>query len=95
MKQHPIIWHFLIGGRHFKEEFRKQMRLLIIFTIGFTIAFSWRQTIFDITQTAVQKFFNTQNFFYSTLFTSLTITIFGIIIIFLTSHLLKIKTEGQ
>lgn len=79
---------FFIGGRNFKEEFRRQMRLLVVVTFGFTIAFSWRQTIFDAVQTAVKKLTNTNGLSLS-LLTSLTITLTSIIIIYLVSQLLK------
>lgn len=84
---------FFIGGSKFKNEFRKQMRLLIIVTIGFTIAFSWRQTIFDAVQTAVSSVFGTQGFA-SSILTSVAITLFGLFLIYLTSHLLKQRPDN-
>jgi len=41
--------YFYIGQKY-KEEFRKQVRAIITFTLGFTIAFAWRETIFDISK---------------------------------------------
>ena len=55
------LYNFFIGGRKFKKEFKKQARLLVIITLGFTIAFTWRQTIFDLSQELVKLFVNIQN----------------------------------
>lgn len=79
---------FFIGGRNFRQEFRKQMRMLLVVTIGFTIAFTWRQTIFDASQSLMQKFFSSSGV-YSSILTSTFITFSGLILLYLTSQLLK------
>lgn len=84
---------FFVGGRHFKEEFRRQMRLIIIVTLAFTIAFAWRQTVFDAVQTAVQKPLNT-NSIPSSILTSTAITIISLILIYITSQILKTKPDN-
>jgi uncharacterized BrkB/YihY/UPF0761 family membrane protein len=76
-------------GRNFKKEFRRQIRMLIIVTLGFTIAFSWRQTVFDASQTFVQFFTNVQGSTTLSVLTSLFITIVSIILIYLVAHYLK------
>ncbi len=86
------IEQFFIGGQRFRQEFKRQIRLLITVTIGFTIAFSWRQTIFDVVQTLVQKFTNA-NALSSSALTSIFITMLGIILIYLSSQILKEKPE--
>ncbi len=85
------LYNFFIGGRQFHNEFRKQMRLLIVFTLGFTIAFTWRQTIFDLSQSFIQFITNIKDSKLSSILTSTFITIISIILIYLTSHFLKEK----
>lgn len=84
--------HFFYGGENFKQEFRKQARFLIIVTLAFTIAFSWRQTVFDAVQTAVQKVLHTQGL-PSSFLTSTAITLISLGFIYLTSHALKERKE--
>ncbi|MFH1917598.1 MAG: hypothetical protein ABIJ14_00615 [Nanoarchaeota archaeon] len=83
------LYDFFILGRKFKREFKKQARLLITITLGFTIAFTWRQTVFDISQSAVQFITHIQNLEISSILTSIFITIISVIFIYLTSHFLK------
>lgn len=87
MKQR--LHNFFIGGRHFKKEFRKQMRFLIIITLGFTIAFTWRQTIFDSVQEVVRFFTHVQNSVAASVLTSTAITLISILIIYVSAQLLK------
>lgn len=82
------------AGEKFKREFRKQIRMLIIITLGFTIAFTWRQTIFDASQSIVQFFINVQNSTTLSVLTSLLITIISILLIYLTAHFLKENHES-
>jgi hypothetical protein len=93
MKKRDKIKHFFIGGHNFQSEFRRQMRMIIIITLGFTIAFSWRQTIFDLVQTAVQKFFHLAAAA-SSVATSTAITILSLVLIYAASHFLKDKKDG-
>lgn len=86
-------YNFFIGGRRFKKEFKRQLRLLIIITLGFTIAFTWRQTIFDISRDFVQLITNIQSSSYLSILTSVLITILSLLLIYLTSHLLKESAE--
>jgi len=85
------LYRFFVGGRRFHDEFRKQIRLLIIFALGFTIAFTWRQTIFDMSKTFVQFLTNVTDSSSLSILTSTFITIISIILIYLTSHFLKDK----
>ncbi len=73
----------------FKREFRREIRLLIIITLGFTIAFTWRQTIFDASQLIVNFFLHIDNSTSLSILASLFITLLSILIVYLTSHLLK------
>lgn len=75
-------------GRRYKKEFKRQARSLIIITLGFTIAFTWRQTIFDLSQSLVQLITKTNGSGLSIL-TSTFITILSVILILTTTHFLK------
>jgi len=88
------IYRSIREGSKFKKEFRRQIRMLIIITLGFTIAFTWRQTIFDTSQAIVQFFLNVQNSTTLSVLTSLFITILSIILIYLTAHFLKDNNEN-
>lgn len=83
----------LKAGVRFKNEFRKQIRMLIIVTFGFTIAFTWRQTIFDASQALVQFFTNVQGSTALSVLTSLFITIISVFLIYLAAHYLKDNYE--
>jgi hypothetical protein len=79
----------------FKKEFRRQIRMVIIITLGFTIAFTWRQTIFDASQSIVQFFIDVKNSTTLSVLTSLFITIISVIVIYLTAHFLKDGLEDH
>jgi hypothetical protein len=86
------ITNSLRAGTKFKNEFRKQIRMIIIVTFGFTIAFTWRQTIFDLS-TSVVKFFTQAQGSTLSILASLLITIISVIIIYLSAHFLKDDRE--
>jgi len=83
------LFNFFVGGKKFKKEFRKQVRFLIVITLGFTIAFTWRQTIFDISQTMMQFFTKTQSSTLLSILTSVFITLLSLFFIYLASYFLK------
>ena len=85
--------NFFIGGSNFKAEFRRQMRLLVIITFAFTIEFSWRQTIFDASKSLVLLITHVQSSTSASILTSIFITIVAIILIYLTSKLLKDRPD--
>jgi len=86
--------NFFVPGRRFKKEFRRQTRMLITITLGFTIAFTWRQTIFDVSQNFVNFILNLENSSASSILASVFITIISAILIYLTSHYLKDNNEN-
>jgi uncharacterized protein involved in cysteine biosynthesis len=83
------LFSFFIGGERFKNEFTHQLRTLILITLGFTIAFTWRQTIFDLTEAFVKFCINVKGAAYLSLLTSITVTIFSILLMIIFSFLLK------
>lgn len=81
MKEH--IKRFLFGGDSRKQDFFAQIKSLVVFTLGFTIAFSWRQTTFDVSEKLVQMLVNVQNSTALSILTSTFITIISVLIIWL------------
>ena len=76
--------------RSFKSEFKRQLRLAIAAAIGFTVAFAWRTAIFDGFQSFVARFLDIPiGHYLSETYTALAITIAGVLLIFLTSRILK------
>ncbi len=82
------------AGIQFKKEFRRQIRMLIVVALGFTIAFSWRQTIFDASQAFVQFATHIRGSTTLSILTSLFITILGVLLVYLTTHFLKDGPEN-
>ena len=76
----------LFKAKSFKREFLKEAKLLIIVTVGFSIAFTWRQTMFDASISLVQKFFHIQGTVEASIAASALITFIGLIVILLTSR---------
>ena len=76
--------------RSFRLEFKRQMRLAIMAAVGFTIAFAWREAIFNFFQNFVSRFLDLDPQHYlSQAYTALAITVAGVILIFFTSKMLK------
>ena len=76
--------------RSFGQEFKRQIRLAVVAAIGFTIAFAWRNAVFDAFQTYVARILDVQVGHYLTeVYTAIAITIAGVILIFFTSKILK------
>ncbi len=85
--------HHHVGDRNFKKEFRRQLRLLIIITLGFTIAFTWRQTIFDLSSNFIGYLTNITNSSELDVLASTLITVVSLIIIYITAYILKDRVE--
>jgi len=76
--------------RSFRKEFKRQIRLALVAAIGFTIAFAWRNAVFDAFQSFVARFLDVApDHYLSELYTAIVITLFGVILIFITSKLLQ------
>ncbi len=88
------ISYFFTGSNHFTKEFKRQLRMMIILTLGFTVAFTWRQTVFDISQSIVRLFIHIETNSLLSIFTSLFITFISLFLIYLTSHYLK-ESKGK
>jgi putative Mn2+ efflux pump MntP len=76
--------------RSFRKELKKQLRLAITAAIGFSIAYGWRNAIFDSFQSFISRFFDIPLGHYMTeVYTATALTIVGVVLIFITAKLLK------
>jgi len=75
--------------KKFKKELKRQLRMAIAAAIGFLIAFSWRNTIYNLTRKYVEEFTNLAVTTNTELFTSILLTIIGVILILISVKLLK------
>ena len=79
-------YRYFVGSDTMKKEFWRELRVLIIFTLGFTIAFTWRQTIYDVIESAVQFFTHMQASATLSIATSTVTTIFCLFLMYLTAR---------
>lgn len=77
---------------NYRKEFRHELRMLIVVTLGFTIGFTWRETIFDLSWAFIQWLTHAQGTASLSILTSTFITLICIGLIYLTSYLLKPKS---
>lgn len=77
--------------KSFRKEFKRQLKYAIAAAVGFLIAFSWREAVWDSTKGLVDKFSENLQFMTSAIFTALIITAVGVMIILLSAKLLKEK----
>ncbi len=75
--------------RGFRKEFRRQIRSFVVVFLGFTIAFTWRQTISDLSQSLVRFITDVKDSSVLSIISSILITLVCIIIIYITAHFLK------
>lgn len=77
-------------SRSFHKEFKRQIRLAIVAAIAFSIAFAWRNAVFDLFQSFVSRFLDLETGHYTTeIYTAIAITLAGVILILISSKLLK------
>ncbi len=77
---------------NYRKEFRHELRLLIVVTLGFTIGFTWRETIFDVSWAFIQWLTHAEKAPALSFLTSVFITLICVGLIYLTSYLLKEKS---
>jgi len=75
--------------KFFQRELKREIRLLIVVAIGFTIAFTWRQTTFDAALNVIQRIFSPEGTVIASVMASILITIIGLMLILLTAKFLK------
>jgi len=88
------LFNYFVKGRRFKKEFKRQLRMLIVITLGFTIAFTWRQTIFDISLSIIKFFTKVQNSSTLSILTSILITVVSLVLIYIASYYLRDNNEN-
>jgi len=81
--------NYIIHGKSFRKDFRKQLKTLVVVGAGFTIAFTWRQTIFDISKRIVEFVTNIKDSSVLSIATSIFTTIFSLLLVLLVIYLLK------
>jgi hypothetical protein len=89
------LYDFFIRGKRFQKEFRRQMRMLLVITFSFTIAFTWRQTIFDLSEAFVQLITHVQSSALSSILTSTFITLISLVLIYVSAHFLKEGSDRE
>lgn len=77
--------------KSFKKEFKQQLRYAIAAAVGFLIAYAWRESILNITYNIVSVFTEQTQTFLSNTLTAIILTLIGVLLIVLTSKLLKGK----
>lgn len=75
--------------RSFRKEFRRQIRLAITAAIGFSVAFAWRNAIYDSTLEIVKKFTESTQVISNEIITAILITIVSVLFLFITAKILK------
>jgi biotin transporter BioY len=75
----------------FRKELKRQIRYAIAAAVGFLIAFAWRNSIINIAQDIVARFTESTKVVASNLSSAMLITLIGVLIIFLSSKILKDK----
>lgn len=76
--------------RSFKKEFKRQLRLAIMAAVGFTIAFAWKEAIFNTFQSFVTRFLDIPiGHYLSQTYTAIAMTLAGVLVIFITSKILR------
>jgi ABC-type spermidine/putrescine transport system permease subunit I len=79
-------YRYLIGSDIMKKEFWKELRVLIIFTLGFTIAFTWRQTIFDAMESLIKFFVDIKSNVTLSVTASTLTTVFCLLLLYFTAR---------
>lgn len=84
--------NYTFVGEKYKDEFRKQMRSVIVLTLGFSIAFAWREAIFDWSKSVTAWITHSTNGGTAT-GAAIFITLVCVLLIILTSRWLKDKKD--
>lgn len=86
----------IVVEKSFKQEIKKQIRFAITAAIGFIIAYAWRESVFELFLSMISLMFNISPDKPTTkIYTAIVITIIGVLLIFLTSRLLRDKPKSK
>jgi uncharacterized protein YacL len=75
--------------KNFRTEFKRQLRYAIAAAVGFMIVFAWRDAIINATKSLVERLSETTHTAAIELSTATIITVVGVLIVVLSSKLLK------
>jgi hypothetical protein len=75
--------------KSYRKELKRQVRYAIAAAVGFIIIYAWRQSILNITQSFIEKFIENTKVISSNILTALLITTIGVLIIIVSSKILK------
>ena len=89
MKLKNKLRRIMRSSRKFKKEHKKEIRLLVTFTFGFTMAFAWRQAFFNNSQALLTWFLHIKNSALLNILTASFITIVSFALLRLSSLILK------
>ncbi len=87
------LFGFIIHGRGFRKDFKRQLKTLVVVGAGFTIAFTWRQTLFDISERVVSFVTNIKDSSVLSVTTSIFTTLLSITFVLLITYFLKDPTD--
>jgi hypothetical protein len=79
------------GRKSFKRELKRQLKWAIAVGVGFLIAYAWREAIFNSAEQVMEKIVDSSKGVISNVSTSVFITIIGVVIILISSRLLRDK----
>ena len=75
--------------KNFRQELKRQLRYAIAAAVGFMVIFAWRDAILTGTKSLIEKISATTEVVTTEVSTALFITVTGVLIILITSKLLK------
>lgn len=75
--------------RSFRKELKRQLRYAIAAACGFIIIFSWKDAIWTFTKDIVERLEETTKIASTNILAALIISIIGVLIILISSKLLK------
>ena len=75
--------------RSFKKELKRQIKYAIAAAVGFTIAFAWKEAIWNSAENLAERFFNEAKDSVNNFSTAIVISIIGVLIILISARLFR------
>ncbi len=75
--------------RSFKKELKRQVKYAIAAAVGFVIAFSWKEAIWNSAASIIERFVDETKTTINNLSTAIFISIIGVLIILISVRLLR------
>jgi len=76
-------------SRSFRKEFKRQVRMAVMAAIGFSVAFAWRNFIWNSVNDFVSLVTESTHAVFTGFLTALLITLIAVVLIFITSRILR------